>query len=134
MGQSPLLVADGAHNTASAAALAEALREYLEWKRCFFVLGVLSDKDLRGIARKLAPLAASVICCGVENPRARHPQSMADELAALETPVETAETIAKGIERARELADDRDLICVAGSLYAAGEARAHVLGESVGAE
>ena len=59
---------------------------------------------------------------------------MADELAALETPVEVAGTIAEGIERARELGDERDLICVAGSLYAAAEARAHVLGESVAAE
>ena len=86
MGQRPLVVADGAHNPAAAAALAEALREYLEWRRCFFVLGAMEGKDLRGIGYKLAGLASGIWCCTLASRRARKPAEMAAELAPLTPP------------------------------------------------
>ena len=131
MGQRPLVVADGAHNPAAAAVLAESLREYLEWRRCFFVLGAMGGKDLRGIAYKLAGLASGVWCCGLDSRRGRDPDEMAAELAPLTPHVEVAESVAEGIAQARRRAEEADLICVTGSLYAVAEARSAVLGESV---
>ena len=131
MGQRPLVVADGAHNPAAAAALAEALRDYLEWRRCFFVLGAMGGKDLRGIGYKLAGLASAIWCCGLESRRARDPAEMAAELAPLTPHVEIAASVAEGIAQARRRAEEADLICVTGSLYAVAAARSAVLGESV---
>ena len=131
MGQRPLLVADGAHNPAAAAALAEALREYLEWRRCFFVLGTMGEKDLRGIAYKLAGLASGIWCCKLDSRRSRDPAEMAAELAPLNPHVEVAASVAEGIAQARQRAEDADLICVTGSLYAVAAARSALLGESV---
>ncbi len=131
MGQRPLVVADGAHNPAAAAALAEALREYLEWRRCFFVLGTMEGKDLRGIAYKLAGLASGVWCCGLDSRRARDPAEMAAELAPLTPHVEVARSVAEGIAQAKQRAEDADLVCVTGSLYAVAAARSALLGESV---
>ena len=53
MGQRPLMVADGAHNGDSAAALAATLKDYFEWRRCFVILGCMGDKDVEAIARPL---------------------------------------------------------------------------------
>ena len=131
MGQRPLLVADGAHNPAAAAALAESLREYLEWRRCFFVLGAMGGKDLRGIAYKLAGLSGAIWCCALDSRRARDPAEMAAELVPLTPHVEVAGSVAEGIEQARRRAEETDLICVTGSLYAVAAARSAVLGESV---
>ena len=131
MGQRPLVVADGAHNPAAAAVLAESLREYLEWRRCFFVLGAMGGKDLRGIAYKLAGLASGVWCCGLDSRRGRDPDEMAAELAPLAPHVVVAASVAEGIAQARRRAEEADLICVTGSLYAVAEARSAVLGESV---
>ena len=131
MGQRPLVVADGAHNPAAAAALAEALRDYLEWRRCFLVLGAMGGKDLRGIGYKLAGLASAIWCCGLDSRRARDPAEMAAELAPLNPHVEVAASVAQGIAQARRRAEEADLICVTGSLYAVAAARSAVLGESV---
>ena len=54
MGQKPLIVADGAHNAESAEALARALKEYFNWRRCFLVIGCTRDKDVRAMGFKLA--------------------------------------------------------------------------------
>ncbi len=131
MDQRPLVVADGAHNPAAAAVLAEGLREYLEWRRCYFVLGAMSGKDLRGIGYKLAGLASGVWCCALDSPRARDPDEMAADLAPLTPHVETAGSVAEGIAAARKRAGEADLICVTGSLYAVAEARTAVLGAGV---
>ena len=131
MGQRPTLVADGAHNPAAAAALAEALREYLEWRHCYLVLGVMGEKDLKGIGYKVAGLAERIWACGLESRRARDAESMAAELAPLGPPVEVAASVAEGLARAREEAGETDLICVTGSLYAVAAARAEILGDSV---
>ncbi len=131
MGRGPLLVADGAHNPAAAAALAAALRDYLDWRRCFLVLGVMGGKDLRGIGGGLAGLADRIWCCALDSRRARDPAAMAAELAPLGPSVEVAASVAEGVERARERADADDLICVTGSLYAVAAARAAALGGSV---
>ncbi len=131
MGKRPLLVADGAHNPAASSALVQALGEYLEWRRCFFVLGAMQEKDVRGIGFKLAGLASGIWCCGLDSPRARDPAALAAELAPLTPHVETAASVADGIAQARQQAAPTDLICVTGSLYAVAAARSAVLGESV---
>jgi len=130
MGQKPLIVADGAHNAASAAALARALREYFDWKRCFLVLGCTRDKDVRAIGFQLARMAEMIVCCGFDNPRAMDPFAMIPEVGFL-GPVAVAEdTVAKAVDTALMHAGSSDLVCITGSLYVVAEARAHLLGES----
>src|SRR5436190_186771 len=49
LARQPLVILDGAHNPAGAAALAEALEEAFTWERLLLVLAVSADKDLEGI-------------------------------------------------------------------------------------
>lgn len=131
MGQNPLIVADGAHNGESAAALAVALREYFEWKRCFLVLGVTRDKDLRAIGFELAPLAEMIICSAFQNARSRDPYTMIQEIGFLGPPAVAEPNVSAALDTALAHAGADDLVCIAGSLYVVAEARERLLGESV---
>lgn len=131
MGQRPLIVADGAHNGESAAALATALRDYFEWRRCFLILGCTRDKDVREIGFKLAKLAELIICTRFDNPRAMDPYQMIQEVGFLGPPAVAEETVASALDTALSHAREEDLICITGSLYLVAEARERLLGESV---
>ncbi|MGD9933708.1 MAG: folylpolyglutamate synthase/dihydrofolate synthase family protein [Dehalococcoidia bacterium] len=131
MGQKPLVVADGAHNAESAAALADALKQYFAWKKCYFVLGAMQDKDIRSIGFKLARLAEVIVCARIASPRSMDPFAMIQEVGFLGPMAVAEESMADAIDTALSYAGEQDLVCVTGSLYAVAEAREHVLGESV---
>ncbi len=131
MGQRPLIVADGAHNGESAAALAAALREYFDWKRCFLVIGVTRDKDLRAMGFELARLAELIVCVGFRNPRSMDPYEMIQQIGFLGPAAVAEETVAAGLDTALAHASADDIVCVTGSLYVVAEAREAILGESV---
>lgn len=131
MGQGPLIVADGAHNAESAEALANALREYFEWQRCFIVIGVTGDKDVRGMGFKLAKLAELIVCCRFRGPRSMDPYAIIQEIGFLGPAAVAEESVAEGLNTALTHANADDLVCVTGSLYMVAEAREEILGESV---
>lgn len=131
VGQKPLIVADGAHNGESAEALAKALHDYFEWKRCFLILGCNSDKDAREIAMKLARFSQLIICTGFQNPRAMDPFAMVQEVGFLGPAAVAEETVSGALDVALSHAKEDDLICITGSLYLVAEARERLLGESV---
>jgi dihydrofolate synthase/folylpolyglutamate synthase len=133
MGQRPLVVADGAHNPESAAALAAALRGYFEWNRAFVVLGVTEDKDIRGIGLRLAGLADLIVCCRFGNQRSLDPYVMIQEIGFLGPPAMAEETVVAGIDTALSHASPEDLVCITGSLYVVAEAREYILGEAISA-
>jgi dihydrofolate synthase/folylpolyglutamate synthase len=130
MGQKPLIVADGAHNGDSAGALAEALRDYFEWKRCFFVIGTMRDKDVRSMGFRLARLAHLIVCTRFRSPRAMDPFAMIQEIGFLGPAAVAEESVPDALDTALSHAGADDLVCVTGSLYVVAEAREHLLGES----
>lgn len=129
MGQRPLIVADGAHNAESAEALGRALRDYFEWRHLYLILGVLRDKDLRGMGFQLAKLAELIICTTIRSPRARDPYEMIQEIGFLGPPAVAEDSMQAAIDTALTHADDDDIVCIAGSLYGVAEAREIILGE-----
>lgn len=131
MGQKPLIVADGAHNGESAAALADTLRNYFEFKRCYFVLGMAQDKDANAIGRQLAKLATLICCTGYNSPRAMDPYAMVQEVGFLGAPAVAEDSVKAAIDTVLGHAGSEDLVCITGSLYVVAEAREHLLGDSV---
>jgi dihydrofolate synthase / folylpolyglutamate synthase len=79
LASSPPLVIDGAHNPQAAAVLADAVCE--AWpdpaRRPQLLLGILADKDARGIVRALAPVMSSIAVTRSRSPRALEPGSLA---------------------------------------------------------
>ncbi|HYB69879.1 MAG TPA: folylpolyglutamate synthase/dihydrofolate synthase family protein, partial [Candidatus Bathyarchaeia archaeon] len=134
----PVVVLDGAHNPAGARALAASLRAYFPGEPVTFVLGILADKDARGILSALAPLAARVVLTASTNPRAASPEALRALLPGAGSPVarqqvpslpglpvpslsvEIAPSPRAALARAIA-ATARGIVCVAGSLSLIGD-------------
>jgi dihydrofolate synthase / folylpolyglutamate synthase len=131
MAERPWLVIDGAHNVASAEALAATLRVCFPQTRRTLIFGTTRDKDLAGQLRTLLPLFDTVIATRyIENPRAVPPEEISAAIDALGGPaVWLASEPAEAICTARKLTQPDALICVSGSLFLAAETRAIVRGE-----
>jgi dihydrofolate synthase/folylpolyglutamate synthase len=116
----PVVVLDGAHNPAGAAALAASLRHHFAGQRLGLVLGVSADKDRAGILKALAPLATWLELAPADHPRATPPAELRAELPPVDADVACAATAAEAFERA--LGVDVDVVCVAGSLFLVADA------------
>ena len=119
----PRFIIDGAHNPAAARRLAQTWREVYGDKRASLILGILRDKDMRGIFEALLPIAGRILAVPVANPRSATPQELAKVIGQVAPRQEciavrdlpAAIRIAQSMER-------RTL--VTGSLFLAGEALA----------
>ena len=124
----PDVYLDGAHNPASARMLADAVRELKRsYRRLTLVLGILGDKDFRGIIGELVPLADRVIVTRPGYARAMDPAGLAAEVRTRHGSVAAEETVGKAVARAQAEASPDELILVTGSLYVVGDARTAIL-------
>jgi dihydrofolate synthase/folylpolyglutamate synthase len=120
----PPIVLDGAHNGASAEALARSLRRESRGRRVVLVVGINRDKDARAVLRPLARVVSAIVVTRSASRRAARPADVARIAArAARRPITTVEPVAAAIATARRLAGPRGLVCVAGSLALAGDAR-----------
>jgi len=118
----PLLVADGAHNPDAALRLKQSIEQYFNFDQAILVIGVSSDKDIAGIVSELFPLFDKVIVTRSRHPRAMAPAPIVAEFAKHGMETRVVETVPEALSLALALAGDRDIICVAGSLFVVGEA------------
>jgi dihydrofolate synthase / folylpolyglutamate synthase len=123
--QRPDIYVDGAHNPASAQVLADALRDLKRsYRRMVLVVGILKDKDYRGILDRLVPLADRVVVTRPNYSRALDTASLEAEIRTLHRDVATTGSVAEAIDLSRREAARDDLIIITGSLYTVGDARA----------
>jgi dihydrofolate synthase/folylpolyglutamate synthase len=132
LGEGPLLVVDGAHNVASAEALAETLRTCFPPCRRTLVFGTTRDKDLRGQLRALLPAFDTLVAtCYVENPRSVRPEDVAAAIRELDgRAAHIAADPADALAIARRTTPTTGLVCFTGSLFLAAEIRALILGHA----
>jgi len=129
LSQSPLLVADGAHNAYSMASLLESLPKYFDYSNLVVIAGFSRDKSINDMVALLAKGNPTVIAT-----RSRHPRSTPPpELAGLFqdqglTQVTAADSVKDAVAQAMELAGPKDLILGTGSLFVAAEVRETLLG------
>ena len=70
VGQSPVILLDGAHSPTSAEALCKAIHEVFCYRRLILVVGLMRDKDLQAIGKILCPFADEMITTqAFNNPR-----------------------------------------------------------------
>ena len=120
----PEVIIDGAHNDASAAALAHALRAERRSRRLVLVIGLNRDKDARAVLRPLAGVASEIVATRSDDPRAAEPGVVARQAARVTRhPVHVAADIGSALALARRRAGATGLVCVTGSLALAGAAR-----------
>ena len=129
LSQSPLVVADGAHNAYSMATLLESVPKYFDYSNLLVIAGFSRDKSLKEMVAMLAEGRPRVITT-----RSRHPRSAPEqELAGLFRDQGLSRVNAMGmvkgaVAKALELAGPKDLILGTGSLFVAAEIREALLG------
>ncbi|MBU2551014.1 MAG: bifunctional folylpolyglutamate synthase/dihydrofolate synthase [Proteobacteria bacterium] len=123
----PPLMLDGAHNPGAARALARLL-EGMNYRRLHLVLGVMEDKDVRGIVTILMPLAQALYLTRPDYFRSASLDRLARETRGFTGPVHRRPVVSEAIEAARAQAGPEDLVLVTGSLFTVGEARTYLAG------
>ncbi len=127
--RSPItVILDGAHNVAGARALKEAIRDSFNYKRLILLLGILKDKDIKGILAQLAPLASRIIITRPQSPRAEEPEEIAEIAKEYSGSIVIKEKVSQAIEYALSCAKRRDIVLITGSLYTIGEAKTYLEG------
>jgi dihydrofolate synthase/folylpolyglutamate synthase len=117
----PWFVVDCAHNAYSAKRLAEALRQYFDFERAVFILGVSSDKDINGIVAELVPLGGTIIVTSTQHPRALEPAKLAAEFSKRGIIPEVVENVTSAVDLALARVRPEDLICATGSIFVVAE-------------
>jgi len=132
------VVLDGAHNGASAEALADTLLSFAAGRSIHFVIGINRDKDARAVLRPLLPLAQTVWATeAADNPRALPAADLGRVCRRLGVTAHVEADSAKAIEAAiaaGRVSATRSsdgpptgggaVVCVTGSLMLVGQARA----------
>ena len=118
----PLVVVDGAHNVDAARSLRQSIEQYFDFDQAILVIGASCDKDIAGLVLELSPLFDKVIATRSRHPRAMAPALLTAEFARHGVKTQTAGDVPSALSQALALAGDRDLVCVAGSLFVVAEA------------
>jgi dihydrofolate synthase/folylpolyglutamate synthase len=119
----PIVVLDGAHNPAGAAAMAETARELFPGKRVLLVAGVLRDKALPPMIEQFDRVADAYIATEPDNERRLSAEELRDALTRTGKPCVSVADPARAIEEAWRRRGDFDVIIVSGSLYLLGAVR-----------
>jgi dihydrofolate synthase/folylpolyglutamate synthase len=128
--RNPTVLLDGAHNPAGAQALATAIVDGFDFTRLVGVIGVLADKDVRGVLEALEPVLSAIVVTQNASPRAMPAEELgglADEIFGRDR-VEVRRRLDDAIESAISIAEDETEyggagVIVFGSLVTVGEAR-----------
>ena len=112
---------DVAHNPAAAQAFAASLALLEPAGETIAIVGLLADKDVRGMISPLLDAVDRWIAVTAGNDRAVAANELARQIASLSgKPCLVAETFADAVENARRSASENDRILVTGSFYTVG--------------
>lgn len=121
--RNPLIVLDGAHNAQGAETLRDSLKQDFSYRNLHLVLGIMADKDIRGMLRRLLPVAQTAIFTKPRYNRAANPENLKRWARPYIQKYYVIPDVGSAIQQAKLLAEPEDLICIAGSLYFAGEVK-----------
>ncbi|MEA2104037.1 MAG: folylpolyglutamate synthase/dihydrofolate synthase family protein [Candidatus Cloacimonadota bacterium] len=119
--EQPTILVDGAHNPAGIEKLVFNLTHIYEYRKLIVVIAILYDKDFRTMIKKLSKIVDMFVICKSHSDRAAETKDLSDETGKYTQNYIVEEDIQKALQKAKEIADSRDLICVTGSLYTIGE-------------
>ncbi|MFH2092348.1 MAG: folylpolyglutamate synthase/dihydrofolate synthase family protein [Pseudomonadota bacterium] len=122
--EKPLVILDGAHNLHASKVLKNYLTATLKDKRLTLVIGILDDKPYEKMLENLVPCAHQVIVTMARIDRSLEPAVLKQAIQKLSSiPVTIIKDVKQAVAHAIELSGENDAVCIAGSLYVAGEAK-----------
>lgn len=124
----PPVVLDVAHNPDGMAALVTSIQEAFAFERAIVVIGILGDKDYRGMLTELARIPCTLVATEARSVRSVPPGELEAEAGDIGLTCEVAPEIPDAVRRALLAAGGDDLVLVTGSHYVVGEARTFLTG------
>ena len=122
-GDGPTVIFDVAHNPDGAFALVTGLSETFPFERIIFVVGVLADKDHKGMLAEFTRLPCIFVVTEPRNVRAVPAETLVSAARELGVEAVVAPDVGDALTQAMGRARRGDLVCVTGSHYVVGEAR-----------
>jgi dihydrofolate synthase/folylpolyglutamate synthase len=120
----PRVILDGAHNPAGALVVKESLEKEFRFRHLILLIGILKEKDIKGILHTLAPMAHHIILSRPHIERAAPVTSLRKALGQNGKKAEIVEDLEEAIKKGLSMTGEEDLLCITGSLYMVGEAKA----------
>ncbi|MCF8035374.1 MAG: bifunctional folylpolyglutamate synthase/dihydrofolate synthase [Desulfobacteraceae bacterium] len=120
----PSIIIDGAHNLIAARRLAAFLADYAENRRVTMVIGILDDKPYMAMLKSLLPLCDRLIFTRPVIERSLPAETLLQAAREFTGPAGIIEDVATAVFTAMDVTSPEDVVCIAGSLYVVGEARA----------
>lgn len=124
--EKPLVILDGAHNRAGVKALKQYLKNNLNGRRLTVVVGIMADKSWRPMLRSLSSIAHRLIITRPRDDRGMDPDTLAAFISPYFKEFDVIPRVDQAVAVAIRRAAHKDAVCVAGSLYAVGEAKAYL--------
>ncbi len=121
----PRIMIDAAHNAASIRALMHAIGQNIPYDSMVVIFGCNSDKDVEGMLNQLQYGADKVVFTRSNSAKAVSPQDLADMYTEICSKMyQTATSLGEALGLAKNAVGREDLICITGSFYLIGEAKA----------
>lgn len=129
IGFEPLIILDGAHNIAGVSSLKQTIKNDFVYNKLILVLGILSDKNVKGMLEIIAPICDVIVTTKSQNKRATEPIKLKEitEKLNFKNQVIVKNKVDEAVKYAVSIAKKDDLICVTGSLFTVGEARDYLV-------
>ena len=124
----PRVIIDGAHNAASIQALMQAIGQSVPYDSMVVIFGCNNDKDVEGMLRELQYGADKVVFTRSNSVKAMSPQELADMYSQICGKMyQTATSLGGALRLAKSAVTREDLICITGSFYLIGQAKARFM-------
>ena len=120
----PFVILDGAHNLMAARSLNHFLQDNLAGRNITMVAGILDDKPYEAILKDLLAPCERLIITRPKIDRSLPPETLRAAAGALIADIEIIEDVGDAVRHAISAARPEDAVCIAGSLYVVGEAKA----------
>jgi len=123
--EDPRIMIDAAHNAASIETLMHAIGQNVPYDSMVVIFGCNNDKDVRGMLEKLQYGADKVVFTRSNSAKAMSPDDLADIYTEICGKMcQGALSLGEALRLARSAVSKGDLICITGSFYLIGEAKA----------
>jgi dihydrofolate synthase/folylpolyglutamate synthase len=122
--QRPYVILDGAHNLMAARRLGRFLQDALAGRRITMVAGILEDRPYESILKDLVAPCSRLIITRPKIDRALPPETLEAVARPLIEDIRIIADVGDAVRHAIATSRPEDAVCVAGSLYVVGEAKA----------
>jgi dihydrofolate synthase / folylpolyglutamate synthase len=121
---SPYIILDGAHNIGASRTLSRFLLEKFKGRKITVVTGMLDDKPYSAMLKNILSVANRAVLTKPIIERALEPEKLYEASKGIIKNIKIISDVKGAIDYAVRTASKNEVICITGSLYVVGEAKA----------